>query len=180
MPKKRPPWYVRRDPAAIHYAFFIFHVGEDADAVGELKTAVDAYSGRGGRPPLTCFLDVQNWPGGNVSSEVIREYLYQSAHMIAWISPAYLVNTRGWIWMELAYAELIELSNNFDYLGVRKPFIVPVFHNVTVDLIQRTRWVDYWSRQVVIPNQQHSVTDIAHKLVDFHEQEERKREDVGT
>jgi hypothetical protein len=175
VPKQRPPWFVRRDPAFVRYSFFISHVGEDSKDVKQLKAEIEAYSSRGGRPPLSSFLDVQNWPGGNENSEVIRDYLLQSGHVVAWISPDYLKNDRGWIWMELAYAELIELSINIDYLDMHEPFVIPVFRDVRVELVQRTPWLRYWQRQLTTPNQECSVEEIAHKLVDFHEQELRKR-----
>src|SRR5256885_1200538 len=108
MAKRRAPWFVPHDPASVQYAFFLSHVGEDAAEVAQLKSAIEAHSGRGGGTALACFLDVQNWPAGNVNSAVIREYLLKSAHMVAWISPAYLNTLRGWVWMEFAYAELIE------------------------------------------------------------------------
>jgi hypothetical protein len=175
MVKRRPPWFVSRNPAAIQYAFFISHVGEDAAEVGRLKSAIEAYSGRGGRPPLTCFLDVANWTIGNENSVVIRKYLLKSAHMVAWISPEYLRSLRGWVWMELAYAELIELSLNSDGYELRQPYIVPVFRGVALEQTERTPLLKYWQRQVVVPNKKHSIPQTAKHLVDFHDQEARKR-----
>jgi hypothetical protein len=97
--------------------------------------------------------------------------------MVAWVSPAYLATTRGWVWMELAYAELIELSMNRNHYDLDHPFVVPVFRNLTVEHLARTPWLDYWQRQVVTPHQDHPVSEIARHLVDFHEQEARKRDE---
>ena len=177
MAKRSPPWFVRRDTTLPSYAFFISHVGEDAAEVASLKAEIEAYSGRGGRRPLVCFLDVHNWPIGNVNSGVIREHLLRSSHMVAWVSPAYLATNRGWVWMELAYAELIELSMNLGSFDLRHPYVVPIFREMTVERLERTPWLAYWQRQLLAPNQEHSVTEIARKLVDFYDQEARKHAD---
>ncbi|HEX5271607.1 MAG TPA: toll/interleukin-1 receptor domain-containing protein [Gemmataceae bacterium] len=174
-----PPWSVRRDADSLRHAFFVSHVAEDEAEVVQLKAEIEAYSGRGGRAPLACFLDVQNWLKGNLSGMVIRESLRRSAHMVAWISPAYIATTRGWVWMELAYAELIELAMNHGQFDLAHPFIVPVFRGVTVEHLARTPWLDYWQRSVVAPHQAHPTSDIARHLVDFHEQEAGRR-DEGT
>jgi len=170
---------VRRDADSLRHAFFVSHVAEDEAEVVQLKAEIEAYSGRGGRAPLTCFLDVQNWLKGNQSGMVIRESLRRSAHMVAWVSPTYLATTRGWVWMELAYAELIERSMNHGHFDLAHPFIVPVFRRLTAEHLARTPWHDYWQRAIVPPHQEHSVAEIARHLVDFHEQEARKR-DEGT
>jgi hypothetical protein len=171
MAKPRPPWFVPCDAASGQYAYFLSHVAEDSAEVQQLAAAIQTLSGRGGRTPLTCFLDVNNWPIGNVNTSVIKEYLLKSAHLVAWVTSAYLQSIRGWVWMELAYAELIELSLNSDQLELRHPYIVPVFRNVAVNQLERTPLLGYWQRQLVIPNQDHSLTEIAQKLVEFHEQE---------
>ena len=175
MARPAPPWSVRRDAGSIRYGFFVSHVAEDEADSLQLKAEIEAYSGRGGRMALTCFLDAQNWPKGNPSGMVMRDYLRRSAHMVAWISPGYLASTRGWVWMELAYAELIELNMNHGHDGLYRPFIVPVFRNVKVEHLARTPWLGYWDRQVVTPNQEHPIPEIALQLVDFHEQEAQKR-----
>ena len=171
MAKQRPPWFVPRDADEVRYAFFLSHVAEDSEAVQQIASAIHAFSGRGGRPPLACFLDVNNWPIGNVNTSAIKEYLLKSAHMVAWVTPSYLQSIRGWVWMELAYAELIELSLNSTRLELRHPYIVPVFRNVAVNQLERTPLLGYWQRQLVVPNKEHSLEEIARKLVDFHEQE---------
>jgi hypothetical protein len=174
-----PMWSVFRDAGSIRHAFFISHVNEDEEDVIRLKAEIEAQSARAGRSPLTCSLDVLNWPIANLSGAVIREELRRSAHMVAWVSPAYLATKRGWVWMELAYAELIELTMNQDHLDLEYPFIVPVYRKVTVKRLERTPWLDYWQRQVVAPNKDHSIPEIARRLVDFHEQEARKLAEGG-
>jgi len=172
MPKRRPKWFVAQDPAAIRYAYFISHVGEDADDVKELKNEIQALSGRGGRTPLDCFLDRHDWPGGNESTAVIQEYLLKSRRALVWATPAYLQTIRGWVWVELAYAELIEASINFYSFGRRPfPYIVPVFRQVTVEQIERTPLIDYWSSKLVRPDEDLSIRDVAQRLVEFHERE---------
>jgi hypothetical protein len=175
MPRRRKKWSVTLDATAVRYAFFISHVQEDADDVTELKNEIHAVSGRGGRPPLLCFLDRHNWPGGNENTTVIREYLLKSQHALFWVTPEYLRTIRGWVWIELAYAELIEVnlnSNNFDH---PLPYIVSVFRNTPADQIERTPLIDYWSRKLVRPDEDLSIKEIARRLVDFHEQESQKR-----
>lgn len=174
------PWFVPFDASAVQYAFFISHVGEDAGEVKRLKSAVHGLSGRGGKPPLDCFLDVHDWTIGNVNRSVIKEYLLKSAHMVVWATPHYLRTLRGWVWMELAYAELIELSLNGGILDMGLPYIVPVSRDVGVQEIERTPLHNYWQRQVVVPGKKHSITWVAEKLVAFHEQEARKREADGS
>lgn len=174
MAKQRLPWFVPRDAGSLQYAFFLSHVGEDSEEVQQLASAIHTFSGRGGRTPLTCFLDVNNWPIGNVNTSVIKEYLLKSAHAVIWATPAYLQSVRGWVWMELAYAELIELSLNSGTLDLRHPYIVPVFRNITVAQLERTPLLGYWQRQLVVPNQDYSFNEIAQKLVEFHEQEKER------
>src|SRR5262245_45655321 len=143
MPRRASPWTVRRDPDVLRYAFFISHVREDAEEVARLKAEIVGYSGRGGRPPLACFLDLHDWSIGNENSSVIRLNLLESAHLVAWISPSYLATSRGWVWMELAYAELIEQSLNLGSIGLQHPYIVPVYRQLSVQLLERTPWLGY-------------------------------------
>jgi hypothetical protein len=82
MPKRRSAWRVTRDPSLFRYAFFISHVAEDSAEVNEVAAAIHVISGRAGRTPLNCFLDVNSWTPGNVNSAVIKQYLLQSAHMV--------------------------------------------------------------------------------------------------
>lgn len=172
MAKQRPPWFVPRNAASVRYAFFLSHVAEDSAEVQQLASAIHAFSGRGGRTPLTCFLDVNNWPIGNENTSVIKEFLLKSAYCVMWVTPAYLQSVRGWVWIELAYAELMELSLNAALLERRHPYIVPLFRNVTVTQLERTPLLGYWQRQLILPHQDHSLSEIAQKLVEFHEQEE--------
>lgn len=180
MPRRRSPWQVTRDPASVRYAFFLSHVAEDARDVEQLQSEIHAISGRGGRPALDCFLDRNRWPTGNVSSVVIREYLLKSWHMVVWVTPAYLETVRGWIWMELAYAELVELSLNADRFDLQHPYIVPVFRGVTVEPVARTPLLAVWQRQLTVPEGEHPISDVAQRLVEFFEQEARKRVTPGT
>jgi hypothetical protein len=158
--------------ASVRYAFFLSHVAEDSAEVQQLVSAIHAFSGRGGRTPLTCFLDVNNWPIGNENTRVIKEFLLKSAYCVVWVTPAYLQSVRGWTWVELAYAELIELSLNAALLERCNPYIVPIFRNVTVNQLERTPLLVYWQRQLVVPNKDYPLHDLAQKLVEFYEQED--------
>src|SRR5438874_1319754 len=120
MPQRLPPWFVSLEPSP-NYTFFVSHVNEDATEVAQLKSEITAYSGRGGRPGMTSFIDFHNWPIGNLNTAVIRDYLRRSSFMVAWISRAYLTSTRGWVWLELAYAELVERSLNVGKMDLQLP-----------------------------------------------------------
>jgi hypothetical protein len=158
------------------YAFFISHVTEDAEDAKKLKAEIQGISGRGGRPAVDCFIDKHNWLAANENTAVIREFLVKSAHMLCWVTPTYLAKQRGWVWVELAYAELIELSMNLKKFAVQTPYVVPLFRGVDVQQIARTPLHDYWQRNLVLPNQDPSLAEIARKLVDYHEQELSKKE----
>ena len=173
--QKRPAWYVPRPETDPPYAFFISHVAEDAPDVQQLKVEIEAYSGRGGRAGLRCFLDVTTWPGGNENSEVIREALLRSEHMVPWVTRNYLNAQRGWVWLELAYSELIELSMNVENLDIRHPYLVPIFRGITVAEVERTPLLSYWQRKLLLSSDPASVREVAMMLVDFREQEAFKR-----
>lgn len=177
MAKRRPPWFVPQDSSGVRYAFFLSHVAEDSEELQQLASLIHAFSGRGGRVPLTCFLDVNNWPIGNENTSVIKEFLLKSAYCVVWVTPAYLQSIRGWAWLELAYAELIDLSLNAALPERRHPYIVPVFRNVTVNQLERTPLLGYWQGQLVVPNQEFSLNDLAQKLVEFYEQESLRGSD---
>lgn len=176
MSRKFPPWFVHRDPAAIRYAFFISHVGEDKKAVRQLKKEIARYSRDQGLSILDCFLDVENWGVANDPLPVIRENLYASDFTVLWVTPAYLENARGWVWIELAYGNLLELSFNYPGHSIdRFPLVVPVFRNVELEDIKRTPLLSYWQRQLFPTGRRVGVKRIAHRLVDFYEQEMNKR-----
>jgi hypothetical protein len=172
----RQPWFVERDPGRIRFTFFISHVSEDADTVIDLRSQIAGVSARGGRTALDCFLDVHAWQIANDSREVIKEFLPKSEYLVVWITPAYLRTRRGWVWMELAYAELIELSLNYQSLGLPYPYIIPVFQGVSLAQVARTPLLSYWQRSLLYPpGKALPVPEIARKLVDFHDQEALKR-----
>ena len=177
---RHPPWYIECDRALLQYAFFISHVSEDTDQVRKLKSKIASISRRGGGEALDCFLDFDCWLKGNVSSEVIKESLLKSEYLVCWITPAYLRNRRGWIWMEFAYAELLELSLNYRELGTRFPYIVPVFQGVTMRQADRTPLHAYVHRNLPGPLGKTSpIPTIARELVDFYDQERRRRSGPG-
>jgi hypothetical protein len=169
------PWFVRRPARELPFSFFVSHVTEDADDVALLKSEINVYSGRagrGGKRALDCFLDIHNWPTAKLSSAAIREKLLESAHFVFWVTPAYLKNQRGWVWMELAYAELIELSANLGTMDHR-PYIVPIFRKVSVQDIEGTPLLGYW--QGDLGRLDLEIKEIAKRLVDFYDQEAPKR-----
>jgi hypothetical protein len=144
--------------------------------VAQLKAEIDAYSGRagrGGRPPLDCFLDIHNWDTAKLNTAVMRQKLLESTHIVFWVTRGFLQNVRGWVWIEFAYAELIELSANLGTLNHR-PYIVPIFRNVSVQDLERNPLLSYWQRRLSKPDV--NIKEIAQKLVDFYDQEAPKRD----
>ena len=135
MAKARPVWQARWPTGALSYAFFISHVSEDNDTVKALAAEIRSQSSAGGRPALGCFLDVESWQTGNDILGVIKEFIPKSEYVVVWATPAYLANDRGWVWMELAYAELLETSLNLPGVNIRLPYIVPVFQRVAVEVM---------------------------------------------
>jgi hypothetical protein len=173
VPKKLSPWRVAYDLQPHDFAFFISHVNEDAAEVAELKAAIQGASGRG-RRSLDCFLDKHNWELGNPNKRVIRDNLMKSDHLLLWVTPAFLRSRRGWTWLELAYAELIEEQLNFGK-AYNLMFIVPVFRSVKLTQVQRTPLLDYWQRQIFAPKEAVPLRQIAARLFEFHRQEADKR-----
>ena len=171
-------WMIDAEGVRLEHAFFISHVGEDTKDVIKLKEKIRASSKRGGRHALTCFLDTKNWLHGNENAQVIREKLLQSEYVIIWITSNFLEITRGWIWIELAYAELIEQSRNIGQMGLPYTFIVPIFRGVSHDTIERTPLLNYWQRRLKPEHTKdsHSVESIAKGLVEFYEQERTRRQ----
>lgn len=162
------------------YAFFISHVGEDSAEASQLKNEIANISSRGGRPPLDSFLDVYNWPLGNDIRVAIRENLRQSQYMIAWITPEFVKTKRGWIWFEMAYAELQEETLNDPSPSLKYPFIIPVFQGVKFRQVERTPLLRYWERSLLTPlGRPNPIDQIAGKLVDFYDQEARRRGGVS-
>lgn len=173
-PKKEPVWNAKRQSGPLPYAFFISHVREDNEAVQALAAEIRSQSSTGGRLPLTCFLDVESWQIGNDILGVIKEFIPRSEYVVLWGTPAYLTNNRGWVWMELAYAEILEASQN-PRVNVRSPYIIPVFQGLTSEQISRTPLLNYWQRGILVTDHERPITDVARKLVAFYEQETRKR-----
>ena len=174
MATRRPPWFVPQLPINTEYGFFISHVQNDAQEVKRLKKVLEGKATQSNQQ-LKCFLDLDDWPLGSVNLEVIRKYLLRSQFMIAWITPGYLANTRGWIWVELACATLIELSLNGDRLDTLSPFIVPIFRGVRVDEVARTPWLEFWQRNLGRPTSNTSIPKLADLLLKFRHDEIKRR-----
>jgi hypothetical protein len=172
-------WHIELPPREdLAYAFFLSHVGEDKGPVLELKAEIERLSVSGGGAALRCFIDVHDWKSWNDLTAVIRHTLPYSAHMLIWITPNYLKNKRGWVWVEFAYAELLERNLSLSQVD-RYPFIVPIFRRVTVRSIERTPLLPYWERRIERPGESLPPPDLAAKLIDFHQRERRKREGLG-
>jgi hypothetical protein len=154
-------------------------VAEDAEEVRAFADSLDAaFTAAGGLPIQTCFLDLRDWEHGNPPKSVIRRYLAASHFFLGWVTPGYLqAAKRGWVWLELAYAELIELSRQ-RAIEIETPFIVPVFRKVTASRLQRTPWLDYLPRQVERSKKNEQLADylarLVPKLVAFYHHEMRK------
>jgi hypothetical protein len=141
-----------------------------------LKAEINAYSGRAGRgsrPALDCFLDIHNWPTAKRGAAVICEKLLESSYFVFWVTPEYLKNERGWVWMELAYAELIEESANLRTMD-HKPYIVPIFRKVAIQDIERTPLLAHWQEN--LGRSDVAMKEIAQRLVDFYDQETPNQE----
>lgn len=176
MERPSSPWHVERDPLKLSYAFFLSHAAEDAESVRSLKSEIDRLSGQDGQPGLACFLDLDDWEKGRDPGQVIRTNLLRCEYMVAWVTPAYLrASRRGWIWHEFAYAELIELSLNARSYGEEFIYVVPVFRDVTIKLIERSPLIKFWLRRLFNPIPVPEIPDVARVLVDFYRQESRKR-----
>ena len=175
---RRSPWLVPYQATNTEYSFFISYVQDDAKDVKRLKQELEKKSAKR-NDPLQCFLDIDDWPLGRVSMEVIREYLLRSQFMVAWITPSYLQNTRGWNWMELASASLIELSMNRDRLVTLAPFVIPIFRGVSVSDVERTPWLEFWQQKIVQPNQRTSIPKLAELLISLRQEESKRRIALG-
>ncbi len=176
MPRPRFPWHVLPDSAALEYAFFLSHVNDDAQDVARLKARIERMSRNRKSGPLSCFLDLENWPIANDLGSAMRESLLKSEYLVVWVTTEYLENRRGWAWMELAYAELLELSRNTPTRDPHLPFVVPVFREgVSVEQVARTPLLPYWHRNLGPMGTVLAIEEAADRLVQFYEQEEKKR-----
>jgi hypothetical protein len=172
---KRPVWRVERDPEALRYAYFLSHVNEDRPVVTEVKAAIEEQSRKAGPAPLKCFLDIHDWPIANDLSQAMRELLLECQYMVLWITPKFLASDRGWVWMELAYAELLELTLNRRTRDRKLYYLAPVFIDVRVQGLERTPLLNYFQRGIVRPDEKLAVPAIADRLIKFFWQEEEKR-----
>jgi hypothetical protein len=172
-------WRVTIDRSACEFAFFVSHVSEDGDEVGRFAASLnDAFVAAGGLPIRTCFLDIQDWEHGNPPKAVIRRNLAASHFFLGWVTPNYLkAGKRGWVWHELAYAELVELSRQAS-VEIEAPFIVPVFRNVTARQLQRTPWLDYMQRELERSPRGETIEQhlprLVPRLIAYYEREMRK------
>lgn len=171
MVRRRPSWLVAIDSTTVDYGFFVSHVREDEGDVRSLKSAVERFATEQGESLARCFLDLTDWPDGRISVEVIREYLARSVVMVAWITPRYLEAVRGWQWIELAYADLIEVSLNWE--TPRDPatgtiqYVVPLFRGVKIQDVERTPWINYWTRQFPQLGDEPPIEQLAERLFRF-------------
>jgi hypothetical protein len=171
-----PPWFVGRAPSApLDYTFFLSHDSTDKDDVLRLKEEILAQSGAGDRPALPCFVDIHDWPPGTDPTLVMREALYASNYMVVWVTPAFLSNSRGWVWVEFAYGELLDIGLNIAEVGSRFPFLLPVFRGVSIDQVQKTPLLRFWHRPVGPVDRLLPIPEVAKKLLDFHGLQLRKR-----
>lgn len=169
------PWYIPYAKGVPRdHSFFLSHVREDNRAVTSLRRYVAAEFRRRRIPAGDLFLDIHHWPRGKASVWAIRNALLTSEFMIAWVTPAYLKSTRGWIWMELALGQLIEDSLNLG-MGLRFPFVLAVFRGVSVSDIAKTPWIEYLHRGIVAPHEALSVKAVASRLVEAYQRELQDR-----
>ena len=158
---------------AIEHTFFLSHVQENVDDLKELKREITLQSRKRGRKSLDCFLDNEDWQIGRLDGNVLREKLIVSEIFVAWITPEYLMNRRGWIWMEMAYAELIELSLNVGQLGNTLEYVISIYRGwgqgLDLNELLRSPWGNYLSQGIGRnPTEQLTIQNIAKILVKFH------------
>ncbi|HEY2415310.1 MAG TPA: toll/interleukin-1 receptor domain-containing protein [Pirellulaceae bacterium] len=174
------PWRVELNRLECEFVFFVSHVMEDNDEVLWFANALEDRFRFLGIPIKACFLDVQDWEHGNPPKDLIRRKLAASHFFLGWISPNYLkAAKRGWVWFELAYAELIELSRQ-PSVDIKFPFILPVLRNVSVRQIGRTPWLAYVQREIERSRRGEKIEDfverLVSKLVAYYSQEINKWE----
>lgn len=171
------PWFVQFGQAVTpRFCYFISHVSEDAVAVQKLEKSLKRLARRR-HGSVPCFLDSKDWQAGRKNSELIRDRLLESMHMLIWVTPDYLRSRRGWVWMELAFAELLDRRLELQAMEreelISYPFVVPVFMDVTHRQLARTPLHDYWQRgirPIDSPRERHSqvATQILDEYVKVH------------
>jgi hypothetical protein len=174
MPSPKFPWRIL-PPAAPKYAFFLSHVSEDKPEVERLRSLILDRSSAGGRLPLACFLDATDWPQGNRFIGAIRELALESQYMVMWVAPRFLEqSSRGWAWIEFAYADLIHQARRVNHPDVLNPYLLPLFQGVKLADIERTPLIDYWQQSLLRHDEVDPVPAAADRLVAFHEQQVRR------
>ena len=176
MTADRTPGNVPSRPAH-QYDFFISHVAEDTEDVKRLKSEIIKRTRRRPGPELNCFLDSENWEIGT-DAYLYRHYLLKSRFMIAWITPSYLKNKRGWVWFELRDAEILEERYNAEHgsaSGLILYYIAPVFRGVGMKQVDPTPLHRYSQRGLLKTGREYSLAQIAKTIIAFYDQEIRKR-----
>lgn len=167
-------WRVERG-LGFKFSFFLSHVSEDNARAVSLQDEIHRLSEEVGTPRKRCYLDVTNWTNGVDNGEVIRNALLQSEHMVLLVTPAYLRARRGWVWMELAYGEIIHEDFRINTGGRENipsyPFIFPVFVDVKLRAIERTPLLMYWQRKLIVDSKSTDlITQVAKLLVAQYQQ----------
>lgn len=171
-PAEASDWTISYDTQQCQYSFFLSHVQEDLPQVKELRRQIHKKLPaieRDGASRRKCFLDSEDWPAGQPNVDVIRRTLRLSQVFVAYVTPQYLRGTRGWTWLELAYAQLIEDYLNVAMVDRRFPFVLVVFRDVTIEDVHRTPLWDLWSRAAVGAHESLSPIHIATRLVGIRE-----------
>ena len=169
----RRPWDIDHGSATKRYSSFISHVSGDVQSARRLAAEISALSVRDGLPALTCFLDVHNWRPGVEPRKNIQEALLASEHVVVWATPKYLAELgRGWVWYELAYADLIDQTMQYDLSEKTPlrayPFVIPILRGVVIEDVARTPLCDYWQRSIHRPDRRPAISEVARLLIETY------------
>ena len=96
-------WKVEPFPRSVFHVF-LSHSGEDKDAL--VRPVYNELRNR----KYECFIDVEDFYHGRGSLDGLRAAILDSRHVVIFITDNMLQSPRGWCPIEMAYAELLELS----------------------------------------------------------------------
>lgn len=96
-------WQVTAFPRCLHHVF-LSHCAEDRDAL--VAPVYDRLVAAG----ITPWLDREDYYYGRDSRTALRDGILRSRHVVFFVTRKMLTVARGWCVLELALAELLELS----------------------------------------------------------------------
>ncbi|MDX1966715.1 MAG: hypothetical protein SFV23_06045 [Planctomycetaceae bacterium] len=157
-------WWVPHPLGNYRHSFFISHVREDLTNVRRLKRSLDRRIRLSSPHVPPCFLDCDDWPHGKPTAPAIRDALGASEFPVVWVTPRFMNSSRGWIWFELAYGQLIEQSLNLGRPDWALPYVLAVFREIDIESVAPSPLLEYWGRSVVAAHESLNVAKIAERL----------------